>query len=82
MRSIYLIISFIAATVVFFYFVNSLTLTINLSGTDTTPKPNEGYLKTEGTLRATTTRNFTPNIFNGPTGQPHIIGPQGPPPNY
>lgn len=28
------------------------------------------------------TKNRVPENFRGPTGEPHIIGPSGPPPNY
>jgi hypothetical protein len=30
----------------------------------------------------TTGASFTPPVFHGPTGQPHIIGPSSNPPNY
>ena len=30
----------------------------------------------------TSTKKFVPQGFVGPTGQPHVIGPSGPPPNY
>ncbi|RJQ28900.1 hypothetical protein C4571_02565 [Candidatus Parcubacteria bacterium] len=32
--------------------------------------------------QATTTEPIIPQGFRGPTGQPKIIGPSGPPPNY
>jgi len=84
MRSIYLIIFFITATVFFFYFVNSLTLTVNLSGIETAPAAADNPITKIAPviINATGTKTFTPSNFGGPTGQPHIIGPTGPPPNY
>ena len=31
---------------------------------------------------ASATPKFVPPGFRGPTGEPHVVGPSGPPPNY
>ncbi|HUX36111.1 MAG TPA: hypothetical protein VMV71_03710 [Candidatus Paceibacterota bacterium] len=87
MRSIYLIIFFITATVLFFYFVNSFTLTLNFSVPSAEPAANAANQMNRmpaPVINTTGTNSFTPQNFKGPSGQPGagFIGPNGPPPNY
>ena len=37
---------------------------------------------TQEPSQTATTTKFVPRSFKGPTGEPRIIGPKGPPPNY
>jgi hypothetical protein len=48
------------------------------------PSLPENFLKINSPMPTATppTKGMATSGFNGPTSQPHIIGPPGPPPNY
>ncbi|MDP2741606.1 MAG: hypothetical protein Q8O66_02910 [bacterium] len=82
MRSIYLLIAFIGATTLFFYTFGSFTGQSNLFGNNDTIDNLTVNKKQPVRASSTGTKSFFPSNFGGPKGQPFIIGPQGPPPNY
>ena len=55
--------------------------TIATSTNSGTPKVGQTSTKQPQTT-GTSTKSSSPSQFRGPTGQPHIIGPSAPPPNY
>ncbi len=48
------------------------------------PGPTSGYAASSTDMGSSTPTGTTPSLsgFHGPTGPPHIVGPQSNPPNY
>ena len=82
MRSIYLLIAFIGATTLFFYAFGNFTGQNNLFGNNDIIDNFTVNKKQPAMPSSTRKENFSPSDFGGPNGQPFILGPQGPPPNY
>ncbi|GEM_PF-3544432 len=79
MKSTYLLIAFIGAATLFFYTFGSFN-----GQNDFSNVIDNLTISGKRPVAATSTRakGFSPSNFGGPKGQPFIIGPQGPPPNY
>ncbi|MDO8664062.1 MAG: hypothetical protein Q7K44_00705 [Candidatus Liptonbacteria bacterium] len=88
MRTTYLLIAFIAAAALFFYFAGNFSQTGNpfvsgnTSSTSNTSRSNLGPTVNQPGIRNST--SLAPSGFQGPIGKPGagFIGPNGPPPNY
>jgi len=79
---IFLAIAVIAA-LVYFHFFGNLNQSINPfeNGKSSSSTPAYNNQAPSG-KNSSSSGSATPSGFKGPTGQPHIIGPSGPPPNY
>ena len=75
-------IAFIGTTTLFFYAFGIFTGQNSLfknNGIIDNPTVNKNQ---PVNASSTGTKKFSPSNFGGPKGQPSILGPQGPPPNY
>ena len=84
MRLIYLLFALIASTVLFFYLYTNFSETVNAPGANITGvnETLNNIKPVAGNQTDRKTSSSVPSGFQGPTGQPHVIGPTGPPPNY
>ena len=76
------IVLIIAGVLIFKNRIRETTVPFSVSDPKTTQFSPATSPQNTPRLGATTTKKFIPPGFRGPTGEPHIIGPSGPPPNY
>ncbi len=83
MKLVVILSLFIIAAFLFFYFLGDFNKGAYLNNNSGAASPSElNRNQTPSSQKNPNATSSGPPGFRGPTGQPRIIGPQGPPPNY